>query len=163
MTGQEPLFSTSQDSSLIYSFTPFSIETNRDNANLSLLDITTWNLSWKGMLRIISTSTISRPQFRSDNDYEVLLQNGGHQILTRVDPSTLVSASSFSSPLQEPLQPVEVTDDTVTVTTTSFTVSAATVSTTSMTTTFTMTGTVATSNRTPSTDTDISWWPFQCV
>ena len=63
-----------------------------------------------------STSGISRPQFKSDNDYEVLSENGGYQILRWADLSTLASASSFSGPLPEPLQPVVVTGETVTTT-----------------------------------------------
>ena len=87
---QEPLFSTSQASSLIYSLglapvALFSMETNPEDANLSLSKITNPNLSWKGMCCISSTSSISRPQFRSEDDYEVLSQNGGHQILRRVN------------------------------------------------------------------------------
>ena len=112
---KEPLFSTSHDSGLIYSsglapVTPFSMETNPENANLSLSEITTPNLSWKGMCRISSSSTISRPKLRSEDDYKVLSENGGHQILRRVDLSTLASTFSLSGSLPKPLQPVEVTE-----------------------------------------------------
>ena len=106
------------------------------------------------MRRISSISTMSRPQFRTDDECEVLSENGGHQILRWVDPSTLASAPSFSSHLQEPLHPVEVTDDTPTVTTTLFAAIVTTLSTTSMTTMSTVTGTVASSTSAPSADTD---------
>ena len=127
----ELLFSTSLDSSLIYSsglapVTHLSVETNHEDGNLSLAVITTPNLLWKGIFRISLTSTISRPRFRSEDNYEVLSVNGGHQILRWVDPSTLTSASSFSSPLPEPLQPVGVTDDTATVITAPFAATVAT-------------------------------------
>ena len=155
---QEPLFSTSQASSLIYSLglapvALFSMETNPEDANLSLSKITNPNLSWKGMCCISSTSSISRPQFRSEDDYEVLSQNGGHQILRWVNLSTLASTSCFSSPLPEPLQPVEVT---ATVTTTSFAATMTTLTTTSRITTSAVTGTLATSTRAPSPDTETS-------
>ena len=114
---QEALFSTSRDRSLIYSsvlapVAPFSMETNPEDPNLSLSEITTPNLSWKGMHHI------SRPQFRTDDDYEVLSENGDHQILRWIHLPTLASASSFFSPLPEQLQPVEITDYTATVTST---------------------------------------------
>ena len=147
---QEPLVSTTWDSSLIYSsgltpVTHFLVERNPEEANLSLSEITTPNQSWKGMCHISSTSTISRPQFRIDDDYEALSENGGHQIVRRVDLSTLASASSISSPLPEPLQPVEVTGDAATVTTPLFATTVTSLSTTSMTTTSTVTGTAASS------------------
>ena len=134
----------------------FLMETNPEDANLSLSEINTLNLWWKGIHHISSTSTISRPQSRSEDDYEVLSQNGSHQILRQVDLSTLTSVSSFSGPLPEPLQPMEDTDDTATVTTTSFVVTVVTLRTTSMTTTSTVTGTLATSTREPSPDMEIS-------
>ena len=95
------------------------------------------------MRHISSTSSISRPQFRSEDDYEVLPENGSHQILRWVDPSTLAYTSSFSTPIPQLLQPMEVTDETVTVTTTSFAATMATLSTISTTTLSMETGTLA--------------------
>ena len=133
----------------------YSMETNLYSVfNGSLSKITTPTLSWKGMRHIRSTSSISRPQFRSEDDYEVLLKNGGHQILRWVDPPTLASISSFSFPLLEPLQPVEVTDETVT--TTSFAATLAILSTTSMTIMSTETVILPTSTRKPPRDTETS-------
>ena len=152
---QEPLFSTSCDSNLIFSsgLAPvalFPMETNPEDANLSISEITTPNLSWNGMRHISSIGSISRPQFRSEDDYEVLSENEGHQILRWVDLSIITTIFSISHSLPEPLQPVEVTDETFT--TTSF---AATVA-TSTTTMSTETGTLATSTRAPSTDMETS-------
>ena len=62
---QDPLCSTSRDSSLINSsglatVIPFSMEMNPEDVNLSLSEINTPNLSWKGMHHISSSSSISR-------------------------------------------------------------------------------------------------------
>ena len=58
----------------------FSIEMNPEDANLSLSEITTPNLS-VSVPPVLSVDS----SLRSDDDYEVLLENEGQKILKRVD------------------------------------------------------------------------------
>ena len=58
----------------------FSIEMNPEDANLSLSEITTPNLS-VSVPPVLSVDS----SLRSDDDYEVLLENEGQKILNRVD------------------------------------------------------------------------------
>ena len=137
---QEPLFATSMDSSFLYgstfaAATPFAMETNPEDTSLNLSEISTPRLHWRGSRRS-SSSTISTPFMKED--YEVLAQDRGHQVLRRVDPSTLKAESSFSGSLPEPLT------QTVASTTTTDTSSTTTVATTTPITSTTATTSAAT-------------------
>ena len=126
--------------------TPFSMVTNPEDANLSLSEITTPKLRWKGERRRTSaTCTVSAPP-HSDEDYEVLTESGSHQILRRVDPATLAPQYSFSEALPQPLQPVSETVETPTCSATT---------TTSTATTTAVSASTATTSSEHSMDTDI--------